>query len=63
MLDRSRGAAKGENERAAEVENDEQRIHNDLFVDNQAGLWRLAYGDSHAREATTIASTPGSKVG
>jgi acyl dehydratase len=43
VLDSSDCAAQSENERAAEIECDEQRIHDDLFVDDQ-----LAFGDNQA---------------
>jgi len=51
-------AAQCEDESAAEIKRDQQCIHYDLFVDHQS-----AYGESHAWDATTIASTPVSNVG
>jgi hypothetical protein len=43
VLDPSHCTAQGKNKGAAEIKNDQQRIHNDLFVDDQLG-----YGDSQA---------------
>ena len=58
MLDPGGCATKSEDEGAAKIESDQQRIHNDLFVDDQ-----FVYDESQAWEATTNASTPVSKVG
>ena len=53
-----RRAAERENERAAKIEGHQQRVHQDVLVDDH----RL-YADSQACAATTSASTPVFKVG
>ena len=58
MLNPRRRPAQREYERASKIEPNEQRVYQDVFVDDH-----LPYAASQAWAATTSVSTPVAKVG